>query len=124
LPAQTAPPASSPANKDEVVQLETFTVSTSLGKYTETNTAAASKIPTDFKDLPSTLQELNASLLGDLRALTVEDTYRYVVGMTETSTNNNGFSLRGFSGMGPNQSSLSYDGLPGAATRFGSPTTA
>jgi iron complex outermembrane receptor protein len=108
----------------EVVQLEKFTVTTSLGKYAESNTSAASKIPTDFKDLAITVQEINSSLLGDLRSLTIEDTYRYVVGMTEASTNNNGFTLRGFSGMGPNQSSLSYDGMPGAATRFGSPTTA
>jgi len=128
--APSAPPVKKPSVAadepagGEVVQLAKFTVTTALGRYAESNTSGASKVPTNFKDLPATLQELNSSFLGDLRALTVEDTYRYVVGMTEASTNNNGFTLRGFSGMGPNQSSLSYDGLPGAATRFGSPTTA
>ncbi|MFI5335634.1 MAG: TonB-dependent siderophore receptor [Opitutales bacterium] len=128
-PAPEAPAKSKPGRPaepaaDEIVQLGQFTVTTALGRYSESNTSGATKMPTEFRDLPSTLQVLNSSLLGDLRALTIEDTYRYVVGMTEASTNNNGFTLRGFSGMGPNQSSLTYDGMPGAATRFGSPTTA
>src|SRR5207248_11748721 len=67
--ARAQAPATATATGD-VVQLGQFTVSTSIGKYTETNTTAATKMPVDFKDLASSLQELNSSLLGDLRALT------------------------------------------------------
>ncbi len=121
LHAQTGTP-----KPDEVVQLEAFQVTTTLGKYAEVNSSAGSKTPMDLKDLPSTVQVLNASFINDLKAQTLEDLYPYVIGMTREATQANGFTLRGFSSSNPDVSlqNMQVDGLPGLASRFGSPNTA
>jgi iron complex outermembrane recepter protein len=121
LPAQTAAPP--PA--DEVVQLETFTVTTSIGKYVESTTTAGSKIPMDMREVPNTVQVLNASFLNDTLAQNLDDVYGYVVGMTRVATGATDFNLRGFTsnGAGLNLHNLQVDGLPGLTTRFGSPNT-
>jgi iron complex outermembrane receptor protein len=112
-------------NKDEIIQLEKFTVSTTIGSYVEQATFAGSKTPMDLKDLPKTVQVLNAALLQDLRAQTLDDIYPYVIGMTREAAVAVGFTLRGFSNsIDDTLNNLQVDGLPGLASRFGSPTTA
>ncbi len=110
---------------EEVVQLEEFTVSTSLGKYVESNTSTGSKISMDLHELPNTVQVLNASFLNDTLAQNLDDVYGYVVGMTRVATGATDFNLRGFTsnGAGLNLHNLQVDGLPGLTTRFGSPNT-
>lgn len=123
--AQTAP-EKKPAEPDTVVKLEDFTVSTSVGTYEETTTSTAGKVPLEFKDLASTVQVLNASFIGDKLATTLEDLYPFVVGMTRESPAGAGFTLRGYSNSQTNTmiNNLTTDGLPGGASRFGSPTVA
>ncbi len=111
---------------DRFVQLEEFKVSTTLGTYGETTTSAGSKTPMNMRDLPATVQVLNSAFIEDKRAQSLEDLYPYVVGMTRESTAALGFTLRGFSNNLTNTllNNVQTDGLPGLASRFGSPTTA
>ena len=115
-----------PNPAEEVVKLEAFQVTTTLGKYVEVSSSAGSKTPMDLKDLPSTVQVLNSAFINDLKAQTLEDLYPYVIGMTREATTANGFTLRGFSSSNPDVSlqNMQVDGLPGLASRFGSPNTA
>ena len=114
------------ATKEEVVKLDTFTVTTTIGTYAETTTSAGSKTPMNLKDLAGTVQVLNASFIEDKRAQSLEDLYPYIVGMTRESPAASGFTLRGFTNNSTNTllNNLTTDGLPGGASRFGSPTTA
>ncbi|HEY0864212.1 MAG TPA: TonB-dependent receptor [Lacunisphaera sp.] len=123
LCAQEAAPANPPAG--DVVQLETFTVTTAIGKYVESMTSAGSKLPMDMKELPNTVQVLNASFLNDTLAQNLDDVYGYVVGMTRVASGATDFNLRGFTsnGAGLNLHNMQVDGLPGLTTRFGSPNT-
>src|SRR5438046_4752129 len=80
----------------------------------------------EMRDVPATLQVLNAAFIDDQRALSLEDLYPYIIGMTRESTAALGFTLRGFSNNLTNTmlNNVQTDGLPGLASRFGSPTTA
>lgn len=121
--ARAAEPAVNPA--EEIVQLATFNVTATLGAYAETTSSAVTKMPVPLRDVPQSVQLLNASFLGDLRANTLEDVYPYVVGMTRESSQANTFTLRGMSmSQGNSVQSVQIDGLPGLSSRYGSPTTA
>src|SRR5258708_3916992 len=109
-------------NKDEIVKLGQFTVNTNLGSYAESSTFAT-KTPMKILDVPNTVQVLNASLIADLRAQSLDDLYPYVVGMTRSDTSAAGFTLRGFAEGGVTLDNIEVDGLPGITSRFGSPTT-
>ena len=114
------------SDPDKIVKLEQFKVSATVETYAETTTSAASKIPIDIKDLPATIQVLNASFISDKLAASLDDLYPYVVGMTRESPAAAGFTLRGYTNSATNTmiNNLQTDGLPGGASRFGSPTTA
>lgn len=126
LLALLAPALTAQETKDEVIRLDQFTVNTTLGTYVEANSSAGSKTPMDLRDLSSTVQVLNASFIKDLEAQSLEDLYPYVIGMTREAATALGFTLRGFSNSVDDTtlSNLEIDGLPGLASRFGSPTTA
>ncbi len=114
------------AEPDTIVKLEEFKVTTTVDTYSETTATAAGKVPLDMKDVPATLQVLNASFIGDKLAASLDDLYPYVVGMTRESPAAAGFTLRGYTNSATNTmiNNLTTDGLPGGASRFGSPTTA
>ncbi len=114
-----------PGTSDEVIKLDTFVISTELGHYTENQSLGGSKTPMDLKDLPKTVQVLNANFIKDVQAQSLDDLYPYVVGMTREAAVAVGFTLRGFSNsIDDTLNNLQVDGLPGLASRFGSPTTA
>ena len=121
-------PASSTAHldTDEIMNLEAFHVTTTLGKYQETATSTATKGAAEIKDIPSSIQVLNASFIADIRATSLEDLYPYVVGMNREGTTVTGFTMRGFTNSNPDitLNNVETDGLPGIASRWGSPTTA
>jgi iron complex outermembrane receptor protein len=123
---RTVAAESAPNDPERVVRLEEFTVGTTLGSYAETTTSAGSKTPTEMKALAGTLQVLNAAFIEDKQAQSLEDLYPYIVGMTRESPAALGFTLRGFSNNLTNTllNNIQTDGLPGLASRFGSPTTA
>ncbi|MDI1335182.1 MAG: TonB-dependent receptor [Lacunisphaera sp.] len=109
---------------NEVVQLETYRVSTALGRYAEENTSAGSKMPIATKNLPATVQIFNASAIKDRVAETLDDIYPYVVGMAREAPISNGFNIRGFTAQsGGTQQNIQIDNLPGSASRYSSPST-
>src|SRR6184192_2602381 len=79
-------------SKEDIVKLEEFKVTTTVGTYNESTTSAASKMPIDVKDLAATIQVLNASFIGDKLAGSLDDLYPYVVGMTRESPAAAGFT--------------------------------
>ena len=97
-----AQPAKAAAEPDTIVQLEEFRVTTTVDTYSETTASAAGKVPLDMKDVPATLQVLNASFIGDKLASSLEDLYPYVVGMTRESPAAAGFTLRGYTNSATN----------------------
>ncbi|MDB6114012.1 MAG: Iron complex outerrane recepter protein [Lacunisphaera sp.] len=127
-PASAAPAGAKTAEAagERVIRLEPLTVTTTVGSYKEATTTAGSKTPMNMRDVPGTVQVLNASFIGDKLAQSLEDLYPYVVGMTRESQAAVGFTLRGFTNNATNTllNNIQYDGLSGGAARFGSPTTA
>jgi iron complex outermembrane receptor protein len=109
---------------ETVVVLDKFQVTVALGRYAETTSSAGSKLPMAIKDLPNSLQVINASFIEDRKALTLDDIYPFVTGLSREAATSNGFTLRGFSNSGAFQQNIQIDGLPGLASRWGSPSTA
>jgi len=82
-PKRAAPaPAPTSAPNPTVVKLEEFKVTTVVGSYEETTTSAGSKTPMNLKDIPATVQVLNAAFIDDKPAQSLEDLYPYILGMT------------------------------------------
>lgn len=122
LRAQTTPPPEA----EPTVTLDTFKVTTAIDTYKEARNMSSSKMPIDMKDMAATLQVLNASFISDKVANSLDDLYPYIVGMTREGPAAAGFTLRGYTNSATNTmiNNLQTDGLPGGASRFGSPTTA
>ncbi len=117
-----AAPAS--ATSDEVVQLDEFKVSATIGTYHEETSSMATKIPMDMKELASSLQVLNANAISDRNALALPDIFNYVVGATQSQQNINGFSFRGFANTGSYTQNIQFDGLMGATLKKGASSSA
>ena len=116
VPAQTKP-------ADDIVKLEAFQVTTTLGHYNDTVSASAMKVSIPQIDLPFSVQGLNAAFLADVRTSRLEDAFGYVTGLNKQGEAANQFTLRGFTAAGSNLQSLQIDGLPGPSSRFASPPT-
>lgn len=130
--APDSPPPAKEANAvgtvepEHVLQLDTYSVTTTISSYKEDRSLSSSKMPIDMKDLAATLQVLNTSFISDKLAASLDDLYPYIVGMTREGPAAAGFTLRGYTNSATNTmiNNLQTDGLPGGASRFGSPTTA
>lgn len=81
----------------------------------------ATKTGQDLFDTPLSVSILNQTFLEDLRSETLSDAYPYTLGLSQSGSNANSFSLRG---LPSDLQNVQIDGLPGLASRFGSPTTA
>ena len=109
---------------DEVVRLDQFNVTTSIGSYSDTVSDAATKTPIALQDLSSSVQIINAAFISDIRAERLDDLYTYAVGLyRENAGQANGFNMRGFTMSGA-LTGTQVDGLPGLTSRFASPPTA
>ncbi|MDB6168017.1 MAG: ferrichrome-iron receptor, partial [Verrucomicrobia bacterium] len=109
---------------EDVVKMDKFKVSTTIGTYHEETSAMATKIPMERKEVPSSLQILNASALADRNAVTLQDVYTYVIGMAQTQVNVNGFTFRGFPNSGGFTQNINYDGLQGPTSNRGAVSAA
>jgi len=81
----------------------------------------ATKTDRDLLETPLSVTILNKNFLEDLRTETVSDAYAYTLGLSQSGVLANGFTLRG---LPSDLQNIQVDGLPGLASRFGSPTTA
>ena len=113
--------AQAPAAKptEEVVQLDTFKVTTTIDTYYQTSSSMASKLPMDMKELASSLSVLNSSAITDRNAVILTDVVAYVVGATASQNSVNGFSFRGFPNTGSYTQNIQFDGLMGSTLKKG-----
>ncbi|ADM09532.1 ferrichrome-iron receptor [Parvularcula bermudensis HTCC2503] len=81
----------------------------------------ATKTNLDLMDTPLSVTLLNKAFLEDLHSERLADAYPYTLGLSQSGTNANSFTLRGLSASLQN---VQINGLPGLASRFGSPTSA
>ncbi len=112
--AQTAPAHS---EADTVVQLEEFKVSSTIGTYHQDTSSMATKLPMDLREIASSLSIMNATAITDRSAVTLTDVFNYVVGATQSQSNVNGFSFRGFPNTGSYTQNIQFDGLMGATLK-------
>lgn len=112
----TASAQESPNDIDDIILV--------VGKqesYLNSSVSSATKGLSDPFDVPLTVNIINDVFLRDLRAQTLSDAYGYTTGLSQSGINANSFTLRG---LPANLQSVQVNGLPGLASRFGSPTTA
>ena len=109
---------------DQVVQMDTFNVTATIDTYHQTTSSMATKVPTDIKELSSSLSILNASAISDRNAVTLTDVFGYVVGATSSQAAINGFSFRGFPNTGSYTQNIQFDGLMGATLKKAGSTAA
>lgn len=107
-------------DQDEQQILDTVIVTGEQVPYMRLS-ETATKTNLDLLDTPLSVTMLNKAFLEDLHSERLADAYPYTLGLSQSGTNANSFSLRGLSASLQN---VQVDGLPGLASRFGSPTTA
>ncbi|PWQ95177.1 TonB-dependent siderophore receptor [Leucothrix arctica] len=109
------------AETNAVVELDTVFVNGKQDSYFEKSRETALKTETSDLDTPFSTSVINDTLLKDLKANTLEDSYDYITGFNRSGTNANAFTIRG---MSADLTNIQTDGLPGLTSRFGSPVTA
>src|SRR5258708_7111417 len=101
----------------EIVQLDAFKVTTDIGSYHQDSSSMATKLPMDVREIASSLSVMNSTAITDRNAVTLTDVFNYVVGATQSQTNINGFSFRGFPNTGSYTQNIQFDGLMGATLK-------
>ncbi|WP_220149664.1 TonB-dependent siderophore receptor [Psychromonas sp. B3M02] len=107
--------------EEATTELETMVVVGKQNSYLNPEVSTATKSNVDPKDTPLTVNVINQQFLQDIRAESLSDAYGYTTGLSQSGTNADSFSLRGID---TDLSNIQVNGLPGLASRFGSPTTA
>ncbi|HEU5080781.1 MAG TPA: TonB-dependent receptor [Opitutaceae bacterium] len=91
-----------PADKDEVVRLDSFVVSTTRDQgYRPGNSVSATRIDTPIKDLPFSISAFTQQFIEDTGATDLYDVVRYAAGVNsfarEFQGGNAQYTIRGFS---------------------------
>lgn len=113
------PTTSSDASNGDIYHMEAFNVSTTIGTYHEQVSDMATKIPTDLLDLSTSLQILNQNAISDRNAVTLQDVFNYLTGVTQSQANINGFTFRGLPVSGSYDQNVEFDGLMGTPLKKG-----
>jgi iron complex outermembrane receptor protein len=85
--------------------------------------STALKTDTPVRDIPLSVQSYTSSFMKAIEATKVADLYGYTLGVSRVADNAAGFVIRGLRADSEGQN-IKYNGLPGLAGRFGSPSTA
>jgi len=107
--------------EEEATEFNTMVVVGQQNSYLNPEVSSATKSNVDPLDTPQTVNVINQQFLQDIRAESLEDAYGYTTGLSRSGTNANSFTLRGIEA---DLNTIQVNGLPGLASRFGSPTTA
>jgi len=102
-------------------EIENVVVFGQQQSYLNPLVSTATKTDIDPLDTPVTVNVINQQFLADIRAESLADAYGYTTGLGRSGVTANSFTLRGIAA---DLSSVQVNGLPGLASRFGSPTTA
>ena len=131
-PASTAsaaapPPASKAANAPIVLKhpkhqsgLQTVLVE---GRFISRAGFSAMKMNLPAKDTPFSISTYTQSFMHAIEAQQVSSLYSYMTGIQSAGITGYDIVFRGFQSGANDQNSILVDGLPGLATRFGSPAT-
>lgn len=93
-PASTTA-AAAPAD-DDVVHLQVFTVTGTKGQsYGASNMASATRMNTPIENVPQTISVMNAALLSDIGAYSLDQALRYTPGATQRQNSPDGAIIRG-----------------------------
>jgi iron complex outermembrane receptor protein len=106
---------------EEATDLDTVVVSAKQDSWFEESGATALKMSADQLDTPFSQNVINAAMLEDLKASTLESAYGYLPSFSRSGTAANSFTIRG---MSADLQNIQVDGLPGLVSRFGAPVTA
>ena len=90
-----------------------FTADTAMGTL---------KLDTPLADVPLAVQSYTGSFMKAIESTNVGDLYNYTTGVSRSGNTGIDFVIRGV--RASNDGNIQYNGLPGLAARFGSPSTA
>ncbi len=122
----------SPRTQDVVVpagQVVTLDLPLEIGGYKEDVTVAftaasalsAMKMETPIADIPLSVQSYTESFIKAIETTNVGDLYNYTTGVARSGNTAVDFVIRGV--RASNSGNIQYNGLPGLAARFNSPST-
>jgi iron complex outermembrane receptor protein len=86
------------------------------------DTAGTLKMDTPLADVPLAVQSYTGSFMKAIESTNVGDLYNYTTGVSRSGNTGIDFVIRGL--RASNDGNIQYNGLPGLAARFGSPSTA
>ena len=118
--AQAAQPASASSTQaKKPVQLQAITVKSFISDAGE----SAMKLDLPVRDTPFSISTYTGSFMHAIEAQKVATLYPYMTGIQSSGITGYDLVFRGFQSGGNDANSILVDGLPGLATRFGSPVT-
>lgn len=104
----------------KVTQLKSVTVQ---GRFISAAGHSALKMDVPSRDTPFSISTYTGSFMHAIEAAKVDELYPYMTGIQSAGITGYDLVFRGFQSGGNDQNSILVDGLPGLATRFGSPAT-
>ncbi|MGB5867355.1 MAG: TonB-dependent siderophore receptor [Arcobacteraceae bacterium] len=102
-------------------ELNSITVVGSQESYFEDSSSTSMKGEFSDKDTPYSISVTKGTLINDLQAQRLEDTYDYTTGVTKVGQNADAIMIRGFQ---TNLQNIQVNGMSGLISRMGSPSTA
>ncbi len=102
-------------------QLDTVVVQGAQESYFEQNSSSSMKGESSDKKTPYTVSVTKGTLIDDLQAQRIEDTFDYTTGVTKVGKNADAIMIRGF---GISLENIKVNGMSGLISRMGSPSTA
>lgn len=108
-------------NGQAQTQLEEVLVVGKQELYFEESTSTSMKSEDTSKETPFNVSKTKNTLINDIQAQRIEDTYDFTTGVVKTGKNADAISIRGFD---LNLQNIQVNGMSGLISRMGSPTTA
>lgn len=102
-------------------ELDTVVVEGTQESYFENTSTSSMKNESSDKTIPYTVSVTKGTLIDDLQAQRIEDTYDYTTGLTKVGKNADAIMIRGFQ---TNLQNIQVNGMSGLISRMGSPSTA
>lgn len=118
-PAQATARSDKPSPKT-VVTLKAVSVK---GRFISAAGQSALKMDLPARDTPFSISTYTGAFMHAVEAAKVDELYPYMTGIQSAGITGYDLTFRGFQSGANDQNSILVDGLPGLATRFGSPVT-
>lgn len=110
-----------PPTLDVQLELASFKEEVTVA-FTADTAVQTMKLDTPLADVPLAVQSYTGSFMKAIESTNVGDLYNYTTGISRSGNTGIDFVIRGV--RASNDGNIQYNGLPGLAARFGSPSTA